>query len=151
MIRIKHLGHVVLYVSDPIASAKWYNDVLGMETVTINEQIPAAFLSFGKRDHDIALFQSPPDRDLGHHDVEHVSTEIDGSLNDLRAFHASLVEKGVEVLGVMDHGISYGVYFLDPDGHHLEVFYQHEPNSESKRKFAEIGAIAKPIEIDAIG
>lgn len=28
----------------------------------------------------------------------------------------------------VNHGISYGVYFLDPDGHHLEVFYQHEPD-----------------------
>jgi catechol-2,3-dioxygenase len=150
MPKIKHLGHVVLYVTDPTASAKWYNDVLGMETVTFNKQIPAAFLSFGERDHDIALFQAPPGRALGHKDVEHVSTEIDGGLADLKEFYASLLRKKVEVLGVMDHGISYGVYFLDPDGHHLEVFYQHEPDGASKKKFAEIGAVAKPIDLDAI-
>ena len=62
---IKHLGHVVLYVTDPSTSAKWYADVLGMEIVTFNEQIPAAFLSFGRRDHDIALFQAPSGRTLG--------------------------------------------------------------------------------------
>ena len=150
MSRIKHLGHVVLYVADPTASAKWYEDILGMEVVTFNNHIPAAFLSFGKRDHDIALFQAPPGRSLGHHDVEHVSTEIDGGLEDLKDFHASLLRKNVKVLGVMDHGISYGVYFLDPDGHHLEVFYQHEPDEASKRKFSEIGAIAKPLDLGAI-
>ena len=150
MPRIKHLGHVVLYVSDPAASAKWYNDVLGMETVTFNERIPAAFLSFGIRDHDIALFQAPPGRTLGHHDVEHVSTEIDGSLAELKEFYSSLLRKNVVVLGVMDHGISHGVYFLDPDGHHLEVFCQHEPDARSKVKFGEIGAIANPIDLDAI-
>jgi hypothetical protein len=43
------------------------------------------------------------------------------------------------------------VYFLDPDGHHLEVFYQHiQPDEEAMRIFAEIGAIAKPIDLDAI-
>jgi len=121
-----------------------------METVTINEQIPAAFLSFGKRDHDIALFQSPPGRTLGHHDVDHLSTEIDGGLAELKEFHSSLLRKKVQVLGVMDHGISYGVFFLDPDGHHLEVFYQHEPDAASKKKFGAIGAIAKSIDLDAV-
>lgn len=149
MPQIKHLGHVVLFVTDPAESAKWYNDVLGMETVTFNEHIPAAFLSFGKRDHDIALFKAPPGRKLGHHDVEHVSTEINGGLVELKGFYASLLRKNVTVLSVMDHGISYGVYFLDPDGHHLEVFCQHEPDELSKKKFAEIGAIAEPLDLES--
>lgn len=148
MAQIKQLGHVVLFVNDPMASADWYCNVLGMEAVVRDDRIPAAFLSFGRRDHDIALFRSPDDRRLGHHDVEHVSCEIDGDIDDLKKFHAMLIEKGIDILGVVDHGISYGVYFRDPDGHHLEVFYQRIPDGfEAKTTFGQIGALAKEIDM----
>ena len=64
MTRIKQLGHIVLFVRDPAASADWYCDILGMERVTVSEGIPAVFLSFGRRDHDIALFKVPDGRAL---------------------------------------------------------------------------------------
>jgi hypothetical protein len=74
-------------------------DILGMERVTAHEGIPAVFLSFGRRDHDIALFKVPDGRALGHHDAEHFAFELDGGLDDLRAFKARLHEKGVTVTG----------------------------------------------------
>ena len=151
MARIKKLGHIVLFVKDPEASAAWYCDVLGMERVTAHEGIPAGFLSFGRRDHDIALFKVPDDRALGHHDAEHFAFEIDGDLGALKAFRAGLLEKGVTVTGTVDHGISYGIYFLDPDGHQLEVFHQRVgPDEEAKRMLGEIGAIAVPVDLDAV-
>ena len=147
MTKIKQLGHIVLFVSDPEASAGWYRDILGMEQVTFHLGIPAAFLSFGRRDHDIALFKVPDGRKLGHHDAEHFAFEIGGSLDDFKAFRARLEEKGVTITGTVDHGISYGVYFLDPDGHQLEVFFQRvSPDGDAKRRLAEIGAIAVPLD-----
>jgi catechol-2,3-dioxygenase len=57
----------------------------------------------------------------------------------------------VTITGTVDHGISYGVYFLDPDGHQLEVFHQRVgPDEEAKRMFGEIGAIAKPVDLNAV-
>ena len=56
MTTIKGIGHAVLYVSDPEASAAWYGDILGMERVIYSEQFQAIFLSFEWRDHDLALF-----------------------------------------------------------------------------------------------
>lgn len=151
MTKIKQLGHIVLFVRDPAASADWYCDILGMEQVTFHPGIPAAFLSFGRRDHDIALFQVPDERALGHHDAEHFALEIDGDLDDLRAFRARLEEKSVRITGTVDHGISYGIYFLDPDGHQLEVFHQRvRPDEEAKRMLGEIGAIAKPVDLNAV-
>jgi len=151
MTKIKKLGHVVLFVTDPKLSASWYCDILGMEIVVFNEQIPGAFLSLNERDHDIALFKTPDNRKLGHIDVEHISFEIDGDANDLKEFHQSLLDKGVEVLSTVDHGVSYGTYFLDPDGHHLEVFYQINPDDmESKAEFKRIGAFAKPLDMNKI-
>ena len=151
MTKIRKLGHVVLFVTNPIKSADWYCDLLGMEAVVRDDRIPAAFLSFGERDHDLALFRIPDERKLGHHDVEHVAFEIAGDINDWKQFNTTLVESGVNVLGVVDHGIVYGVYFLDPDGHHLEVLYQRFPDdAESKAEFARIGAVANPVEVAEI-
>ena len=148
MPQIRKLGHVVLFVRDPMASADWYSDLLGMDVVVRDERIPAAFLSLGRRDHDLAFFRVPDDRDLGHHDVEHVSFEIDGGIDDWKRFHQVLVDKGVQILGAVDHGIAFGVYFLDPDGHHLEVFCQRfSDDAASKSEFARIGAVANPVNV----
>jgi catechol 2,3-dioxygenase len=149
MTKIKKLGHVVLYVRDAMASADWYIDILGMEVVVSNSEIPAVFLSFGERDHDLALFGIGDRRPVGGHDVNHVSFEIDGDLDDLKAFHAKLQDRGAKITGVVDHGISYGVYFFDPDGHQLEVFYQRiQPDSDAKKALAELGAVATPVTLD---
>ncbi len=151
MTRIRHVGHVVLYASDPEASAAWYCDLLGMEIVTRPEDFPAVFLSFGTRDHDIALFKAPGGGAFGHAELQHVAFELDGGLDDLKRFHARLVEQAATIEGVFDHGVSYGVYFHDPDGHRLEVFYQRVPNDgASKRMMAEIGAIADPVDLAGV-
>ena len=34
------------------------------------------------------------------------------------------IEKGINIEGIGDHGISLGVYFSDPDGNNIEVFYE---------------------------
>ena len=148
MPQIRKLGHIVLFARNPSASAEWYCDILGMEVVVGEGQFPAVFLSLGQRDHDLAFFQAPEDRELGYHDVEHVSFEIDGGVDEWKQFHQVLVAKGVEIIATVDHGISYGVYFLDPDGHHIEVFCQrHSDDAHSKAEFARIGAIAEPINV----
>jgi hypothetical protein len=57
MTRIKEIGYVFSYMRDPDASSKWYCEVLGMEAVIEQPPFPACFLSFGRRDHDIARFK----------------------------------------------------------------------------------------------
>ncbi len=151
MTRIRHVGHVVLYASDPEASAEGYCDLLGMEIVTRFEGLPGVFLSFGTRDHDIALFKAPGGGAFRNAELQHVAFELDGGLDDLKRFHARLVERDVTIEAVVDHGVSYGVYFRDPDGHRLEVFYQRVPNDgASKRMMAEIGAIADPVDLAGV-
>ncbi|MDX1401958.1 MAG: VOC family protein, partial [Kiloniellales bacterium] len=146
MPKMRKLGHVVLFVRDPVASGEWYRDILGMDVVVQGGQFPAVFLSVKDRDHDLALFESPQGRKLGYQDLEHISFEIEGGLDEWKRFNQLLAEKGVEVVACVDHGISYGVYFLDPDGHHVEVFCQrHADDALSKKEFARIGAIAVPV------
>jgi catechol-2,3-dioxygenase len=151
MTRIKEIGHAVLHVSDVNASSNWYCDVLGMEVVVESPHFPARFLSFGRKDHDIALFQSADIAAHGGREYNHLAFEIDGSLDDLKGFRRRLVDRGVTITGTVDHGISYGVYFLDPDGHQLEVFQQRTGlDDDPKAVFRGVGIKATPIDLEAI-
>ena len=151
MAKIKEIGHAVLHVSDVEASTRWYCDVMGMEVVIEEPHMPASFLSFGKRDHDLALFQIGDARVTAQTEYNHLAFELDGSLDDLKAFRRRLVEKAVTITGTVDHGISYGIYFLDPDGHQLEVFRQRtSPGEDARAVFRGVGVMATPIELESV-
>ena len=125
--KIRRIAHVVLYVADPEASAAWYQDVLGMKIVTRIADGPCKgglFLSFGESDHDIALFRSQPGASKGR-EFEHIGLELDSSsIDDLRRVYARFRAKNVKVQEILNHGVSVGIYFFDPDGHMLEVLHQ---------------------------
>jgi len=151
MTKIKEIGHAVLHVSDVNASSDWYCDVLGMEVVLAPERFPARFLSFGRRDHDLALFESGDIAAHGGREYNHLAFELDGTLDDLKRFRRRLLDKGVTITGTVDHGITYGVYFLDPDGHQLEVFKQRTPvDEDQKAAFRSVGVKSTPVDLESV-
>jgi len=128
--RVKRVAHVVLYVSDPEASARWYSDVLGMTISARAATGPykgGVFMSFGEHDHDLAFFPAPADDRPAR--FEHIGLEVDcgGDLNRLRRLYGKMLRKGVRINEVLNHGVSIGIYFFDPDGFQLEVFCQVVP------------------------
>lgn len=125
---ITRIGHIALYVSDPETSADWYAEVLGMKPVAVAGEGPyrgGIFMSFGRSDHDIGLFKRGDTATIGA-EFEHIGLELEcgDGIDALRAFHTSLVRKNIRIHELLDHGVSKGIYFFDPDGHMLEVFYQ---------------------------
>jgi catechol 2,3-dioxygenase len=126
--RVKRIAHIVLFVRDPRASAEWYGDVLGMRvsaTVPDGPYRGGIFLSFGEHDHDLALFPASSAADRGK-EFEHIGLEVDcdGNIDQLRRLYGKMLQRGVRINEVLDHGVSIGIYFFDPDGHQLEVFCQ---------------------------
>ena len=82
------------------------------------------FLSFGVQDHDLALF--PSGGVSRGKQFEHIGLEVDcdGDLDQLRRLYGRMIRHEVKIHEVLDHGVSIGIYFYDPDGHELEVFCQ---------------------------
>jgi catechol 2,3-dioxygenase len=129
--KVKRVAHVVLYVRDPEASAHWYGEVLGMKVSARVADGPyrgGIFLTFGEYDHDIALFRATEDSPRGK-EFEHIGLQVDcdNDLDSLRRLYGWMIRKNVRIHEVLDHGVSTGIYFFDPDGHQLEVFCQRVP------------------------
>lgn len=149
MAKIKEIGHAVLHVRNLERSRAFYRDVLGMQEVTTAPGIPGCFLSFGDRDHDIALFETG--EPIAPQGVNHIAFELAGDLDALKAFHRELVKSNVSIRGTVDHGISYGIYFLDPDGHQLEVFLERErPEPTRVEALRAVGVMSKPVDVQSL-
>ncbi|MEM7123037.1 MAG: VOC family protein [Pseudomonadota bacterium] len=149
--KIKQLAHIVLYVRDLDASTAWYRDLFDMDLVGVAEGFRANFLSFGTRDHDLALFEKQDASGGEPQDLNHLAFEFDGSLDDYKAAYRRLKERGVEVTGTADHGVAYGIYMLDPDGHTVELYFSTlEPGADGPDAFRRAGVRADPIDIEAV-
>lgn len=124
MVSPKRLGHLVLRVRDVSRSEKFYTRTLGLEVVS--REFGMVFLrASASRSHELALaplkegISSSPSQG----GLSHFAWQME-SFDDLRNIYRHLKQEGVEIAGKGDHGISTGVYFLDPDGNRIEVFYE---------------------------
>ena len=114
------IHHAGLYAKDPKASAEFYRDLLGMQIVGGSEADhplgASAFLSSrpGEESHEIALFAEPKYR--------HVAFKV-SSLAELRSFHARVLASNVSIKMTFNHGASFAIYFDDPDGNMIEVYW----------------------------
>ena len=117
------IGHAHLKVRDLQRSVDFYTRFLGLH---VTEQVDNAyvFLTGGAFHHEIALQNvgtnapHPPAHGTG---LYHVAFEVP----DKRSFAAAyrtLIAAGVSVATV-DHYISWAMYFDDPDGNGLEIYW----------------------------
>lgn len=117
------IGHAHLKVRDLQRAIEFYQRFLSMNLV---EQVgnQYAFLSTGEFHHDIALQQvgaqapSNPPYSVG---LYHIAFEVPDKISFAKAY-AALIEAGVAVAPV-DHLISWAMYFDDPDGNGLEIYW----------------------------
>ena len=121
-----YLGHVNIYVRNAARAQQWYEDVLGLHTYDF---VPgrAAFMSANREEsHEVALMEvgeDAPGMRQGQVGLNHMAWRME-SLDDLKEFYQGLKEKNVPIDHVADHGISMGIYFHDPDGNGIEVYYE---------------------------
>ena len=139
MIRPQRIGHVVIKVRDLERSRAFYTEVLGMDVMNDTPEAGLLFLANHRRDHhELALLQVGPDAnapgagDLG---LAHIAFRLE-TQDELEAAYRELKEREVPISFTVNHGITNSIYFLDPDGHELEVYcdntaesYESMPNS----------------------
>ena len=131
-VRVRELGHIVLYVRDVRRSAAFYRDILGWHQILPDpsETRPAASMvaafSSGRTHHELLLIQVgedaapiPPGRRIG---MYHFGLNVGETDDDLREALAAVVEAGGTVVGASDHTVTHSLYVLDPDGNEIELY-----------------------------
>lgn len=117
------MRHAVLWVSDPKASAEFYQQALGLEPKVETDQ--AVFMSSPNSgtDHDLGLFKaterSPGGRATG---LYHIAWEVE-TLTDLADAKVRLAKMGA-LVGENNHGVSRSLYCQDPDGIEFEIMWE---------------------------
>ena len=122
------VGHIHLRVSNIDKAIDFYRDVLGFEVmIRLNDQ--AAFLSAGGYHHHIGLNtwdskdgEAPARGTTGLYHVAFVYPTRKALAVALR----KVVESGVKLTGAADHGVSEAIYFNDPDGNGIEIYWDRD-------------------------
>lgn len=138
-VHIKKLGHVVIQVRDFERSMKFYTEVMNFR---VSDRLPngSVFLTSVGDHHTVALFPSAGETAEtpaeGAVRLHHFAMEV-GSLEELFEIRSFLQERSVPIVweGRRNLGGHTSVEFLDPDGYHLELYYDMDqigPNGRSR-------------------
>jgi catechol 2,3-dioxygenase len=138
------IGHVHLKVSDIERALAFYQGVLGFDLV-MRLGDSAAFVSAGGYHHHIGLNTwhsrggtPPPPHHTG---LYHVAIRYP-SRRDLAAAVRRVIDAGVPLQGVADHGVSESIYLADLDGNGIEL--------TRDRLESEWPHMADPLDLDAL-
>ncbi|HVC55735.1 MAG TPA: VOC family protein [Stellaceae bacterium] len=128
MIKLAGIGHVLLRVADEEQSKRFYRDVLGFLVAEQDPEHGGVFMTLGDGFHTIDITQHPAPLDAarppsGGLGLVHVAFKV-ASYAALREAYAHLLSQGVEILRATDHVCQRSVYFNDPDGNGLEIYYE---------------------------
>jgi len=128
MIQLKRLGHVALRVADVEPSKKFYSTVLGFEVVEEDPEHGGVFMALEGLSHTVDLFpaadpHAAPLATPGGVGVRHVAFLVD-SEQALKDAYVTLQGHGVTITRAVDHVSQKSIYFHDPDGNLLEIYYE---------------------------
>jgi catechol 2,3-dioxygenase-like lactoylglutathione lyase family enzyme len=133
--KIEKIHHVAYRCKDAKETVLWYQKMLNMDFVLAiaENHVPSTrepdpymhvFLDAGDG-NVLAFFELPTKSEMSRDPntpgwVQHIAFKV-RNRQELLEFRAHLEKNGVEVLGVTDHGVFHSIYFLDPNGHRLEL------------------------------
>ena len=118
--RISELDHIVLRVTDMERSVAWYRDLLGLETVRLDEwrRGEAPFVSMRITPGTIIDLQLG---EITGVNADHVALVVDDvDLDELVASGRFDVQGPPRSL-FGARGVGLGIYVSDPDGHRVEL------------------------------
>jgi catechol 2,3-dioxygenase-like lactoylglutathione lyase family enzyme len=125
--RIRKLGHVVVRASNLRASVAFYTQVLGFQISDVypENMMPGGmvFMRCNPDHHGLALVGGMPGPSEKR-ELHHVAFEVD-TLDEVFLARKRLRERNVPIVfqGRRRAGVQIAVEFLDPDGHHLEIYW----------------------------
>ena len=126
--KVQKLGHAVVNVSDLERSKRFYTEVLGFKVSDVygTDKMPGGmvFLRSNGDHHCLALVGGAPAADKAARTLHHLAFEL-ATLDEVFRARDHLQAHGTKITfnGRRRAGCQVAVEFLDPDGHHLELYW----------------------------
>ena len=122
-------SHIGIYVADQALMEDFYTRVFGFTVTdrgrldTPRGPVDLVFLSRDPDEHHQLVLASGRPRDLPFNVINQLSFRVDG-LPGLRAAHARIAaDPRVTDIAPVTHGNAVSVYFRDPEGNRIELFF----------------------------
>ncbi|SRR5713101_1155165 len=145
MPKIVELGHVGLHAFDLQREADFFSDVLGLEITDGSAEEGFVFLSARRAEehHELLLTtgRTVPEGALL---IQQVSFRC-AQYEDLLEYYDRFNSCGVRIDMTVSHGNAIGIYFFDPEGNRIEVYWQ--TGLEAKQAFLEHLDLSLPKEV----
>jgi catechol-2,3-dioxygenase len=121
---IEGLGHVGIHTEDLMKMRDFYTRVMGLQIADENLERGIVFLSANPdyEHHEFVLTRGrdvPPGSKL----VQQISFKVQDP-DDLKDFHSRLQAERMTIDRFVSHGNALGLYFFDPEGNRIEVYYK---------------------------
>ena len=131
-VKLDRIGHCLLRVRDVERSKRFYIDVLGFQLMEEDPDHGGVFMSLPGDGHTIDLSQAedpeklPEPATLGRDQVGlvHIAFRV-ASYQALKEAYDTLRANDVHVERMMDHVSQRSLYFTDPDGNGLEIYFEY--------------------------
>ncbi len=125
MPQISGLGHVGIYATDLMKMRDFYTRVLGLEIADEDlEQRRMVFLSSDPvgEHHEFVLMEgrvTSNDAKV----IQQISFRVP-SIQDMRDYKARIDAEKLDIDRIVSHGNAFGMYFFDPEGNRIELYYK---------------------------
>jgi catechol 2,3-dioxygenase-like lactoylglutathione lyase family enzyme len=118
--QLEGIDHVAVGVRDIERSAKWYINVLGFER--LHDGVWNGVPTFiGKGNTGIALFPATQEpKTSKQREIRMLHLAFRANRENFLTAQNELKKHGIK-FEFQNHEISHSIYFLDPDGHQLEI------------------------------
>ena len=123
MPKVTSLGHVGLYVRDIERSKAFYRDIVGLKVSDESPKTGSVFMTARNRleeHHELLLI--PGRNDDNGKVIQQISFRC-ASLSDIKGFYRVFLENKIPINRIVSHGNAVGIYFQDPDGNQVEVYW----------------------------
>lgn len=129
----RRLTHLTLWVKDVDKVEKFYNDVVGIETVYTRDVIRGAFLSNGNTLHDLAIFDVDSTMGKGREPgLHHLGFELETEVDLVDGYFAAQ-EAGYKFDYTMSADVTHSIYASDPDGNSFELYADTHADWRTRR------------------
>ena len=138
---IEDIDHIEMFVSDREQAAKWYDEIFGLKPIKELEmwsKIDPLFVGNKDRSVTLAIMNGKKENDGS---INRIAFRTTGEkfiyfLNRVDELGLFFQNEKVTKEKVVDHDLSFSIYFDDPDGNKLELTSYDHDYLQSKIKSA---------------